>query len=246
MLTERQEAVEKYDTTKTSYNELLEKSEENTKKFEDLSVAEQRVNELKNWKDQLVNEKYKKESNITRFKQLTEDYDANKEMYDDYTQLEYALSNRTGIPLCYIDVYLRDTREIANELLDIVYDGEIYLEKFELKEDDFRFPYVKNGILIDDVSSSSQGEQSFFNMAISSALRVQRLSDYNIALFDEVDGPFDDSNRQKFIPVLERQLELGNIKQAFLITHNQMFQKYPVDRIDLDNIERSTVNVYGD
>lgn len=246
MLTELQEAVEKYDSTKTSYNELLEKSEENTKKFEDLSVAEQRVNELKNWKDQLVNEKYKKESNITRFKQLTEDYDANKEMYDDYTQLEYALSNRTGIPLCYIDVYLRDTREIANELLDIVYDGEIYLEKFELKEDDFRFPYVKNGILIDDVSSSSQGEQSFFNMAISSALRVQRLSDYNIALFDEVDGAFDDSNRQKFIPVLERQLELGNIKQAFLITHNQMFQKYPVDRIDLDNIERSTVNVYGD
>ena len=100
--------------------------------------------------------------------------------------------------------------------------------------------------MIDDVSSSSQGEQSFFNMAISSALRVQRLSDYNIALFDEVDGAFDDSNRQKFIPVLERQLELGNIKQAFLITHNQMFQKYPVDRIDLDNIERSTVNVYGD
>lgn len=245
-LSELKEAVEMYDSTKTSYNELLEKDSENTKKIKELHLAELHVDELKNWKDQLINEKYRKESNIVRFTQLTEDYDSNKEIYDDYTQLEYALSNRTGIPLCYIDVYLRDTREIANELLDIVYDGEIYLEKFELKEDDFRFPYVKNGLLIDDVSSSSQGEQSFFNMAISSALRVQRLSDYNIALFDEVDGAFDDSNRQKFIPVLERQLELGKIKQAFLITHNQMFQKYPVDRIDLDNIERSTVNVYGE
>lgn len=245
-LTELQEAVEMYDSTKTSYEELIKKDSENAKKIEELRLAEVHVDELKNWKDQLIRERYRKESNITRFAQLTEDYDSNKEIYDDYTQLEYALSNRTGIPLCYIDVYLRDTRDIANELLDIVYDGEIYLEKFELKEDDFRFPYVKNGLLIDDVSSSSQGEQSFFNMAISSALRVQRLSDYNIALFDEVDGAFDDANRQKFIPVLDRQLELGKIKQAFLITHNQMFQKYPVDRIDLDNIEKSTVNVYGE
>ena len=204
------------------------------------------VNQLKNWINQLTTQKYQKENNITRYKQLVSDYDKNKVIYDDYTQLEYTLSNRTGLPLFIIDVYLRDTRKIANDLLDIVYEGDIYLEKFVIEESDFRFPYVKNGVLIDDVSSSSQGEQSFFNMALSSALRVQRLSDYNIALFDEVDGAFDDSNRQKFIPVLEKQLELGNIRQAFLITHNQMFQKYPVDRIDLDNIERSTVSVYGE
>lgn len=245
-LSELLTAVEKYDDTKMRYEDLSTKDIERKEKLIALSAAENKVHELKNWQTQMTNLKYQKNYNMERFKQLTKEYDANKEEYDDYVQLEYALSNRTGIPLCYIEVYLRDTREIANELLDIVYDGEIYLEKFELKEDDFRFPYVKNGITIEDVSSSSQGEQSFFNMAISSALRVQRLSKYNIALFDEVDGAFDDSNRQKFIPVLERQLELGDIRQAFLITHNQMFSKYPVDRIDLDHLESSTVDVYGE
>lgn len=245
LLVER-EAVAKYEVTKQELDELVKKESEHAKKLEEITKSDMKVSQLKNWIDQLTNQRYQKESSIDRFVQLTADYDENQSIYEDYTQLEYALSNRTGIPLCYIEVYLRDTRKIANELLDIVYEGDIYLEKFIIEESDFRFPYVKNGVLINDVSSSSQGEQSFFNMAISSALRVQRLSDYNIALFDEVDGAFDDSNRQKFIPVLERQLELGNIKQAFLITHNQMFQKYPVDRIDLDNIERSTVTVYGE
>lgn len=245
-LTGQREAVVNYEDAKNLLNELVEKDEKTTKKLQELSVSDMQVNQLKNWINQLTTQKYQKENNITRYKQLVSDYDENKIIYDDYTQLEYALSNRTGLPLYVIDVYLRDTRKIANDLLDIVYEGDIYLEKFVIEESDFRFPYVKNGVLIDDVSSSSQGEQSFFNMALSSALRVQRLSDYNIALFDEVDGAFDDSNRQKFIPVLEKQLELGNIRQAFLITHNQMFQKYPVDRIDLDNIERSTVSVYGE
>lgn len=245
-LTGQREAVANYEDAKNLLNELIEKDEKTTKKLQELSVSDMHVNQLKNWINQLTTQKYQKENNITRYKQLVSDYDKNKVIYDDYTQLEYTLSNRTGLPLFIIDVYLRDTRKIANDLLDIVYEGDIYLEKFVIEESDFRFPYVKNGVLIDDVSSSSQGEQSFFNMALSSALRVQRLSDYNIALFDEVDGAFDDSNRQKFIPVLEKQLELGNIRQAFLITHNQMFQKYPVDRIDLDNIERSTVSVYGE
>ena len=111
-------------------------------------------------------------------------------------------------------------------MLDIVYDGNLYLDSFDINESEFRMPYVKNGVVINDVISASQGEQGFLNLAISSALRSQSLSKYNIALLDEVDGAFDDANRQKFIPVIEKMLT--DISQAFVITHNQMFKQYPV------------------
>jgi DNA repair exonuclease SbcCD ATPase subunit len=102
-------------------------------------------------------------------------------------------------------------------------------------------PYVKNGVQIEDVSSASQGEASFFNMAISSALRAMSMTRYNIGLFDEVDSMFDEMNRQRFIPVLEKQLELNNIHQAFVITHNQMFKQYPVDTINMEELELSSI-----
>lgn len=182
-------------------------------------------------------------ASLIRHRQLVTDLAEYTKKLDLYENIRYALSNRTGLPLSHINTYFWDTIHIANELLDIVYDGRIYLEEPEITENDFRIPYVKDGIEIADVISASQGEQSFFNMAISSALRAQCMERYNIALFDEVDAAFDDENRQKTIPVLTRQLEISKIRQAFLITHNQMFAKYPVDKIDLDDLSRSTISV---
>ena len=246
LLQTQYEAVVEYEGKKQELSELEEKQRQNEIKQQQLRDITQVVLEYKNHVSQLTTEKYQLESNIRRYKDLTKEFTAHKEIFEDYTHLKYALSNSKGLPLVYIEMYLTDTREIANELLDIVYDGSLYLEEFDVTEDEFRIPYVKDGTTISDVSSASQGEQSFLNMAISSALRMQSMKNYNIALFDEVDGAFDDTNRQKFIPVLERQLELGSTKQAFLITHNQMFQKYPVDRIDLDDISNSTVEIYGE
>lgn len=198
---------------------------------------------LNHQKDQLEKDLFTRRSNLDRYQSLTKQLNEVQEEYEDREDIIFAVSNRSGMPLIVIDTYLRDTKNIANELLDIIYDGKLYIEEFEISEDDFRIPYVKNGTLIDDVSSASQGEASFLNMAISSALRCQALKHYNIALFDEVDSMFDDANRQRFIPLLDRQLELGNVKQGFLITHNLMFHNYPVDLIDLDNPENSTVSV---
>ena len=183
------------------------------------------------------------EENLNRYHTLLHELDEAQRRRDEIELIQYGLSNKTGVPLYHIKNYLNGTRKLANELLDIVYDGRIRLDEFEITDEIFAMPYIKEGKRIDDVVSASQGERSFFNMAISSALRAQGLTKYNIALFDEPDGPFDDTNRQKFIPVLEKQLELNRIEQAFLITHNQMFSKYPVDVIDMGNLENSTIDV---
>ena len=97
--------------------------------------------------------------------------------------------------------------------------------------------------VIEDVSLSSQGEQSYINMALSTALHAKRVTKYSISSFDEVDSTFDDDKRQKFIPVMEKIIELNHTTQAFVITHNMMYQQYPVDIIDLNHPEKSTVKM---
>ena len=59
-------------------------------------------------------------------------------------------------------------------------------------------------------------------------------------LLDEVDGTLDSKNREKFIKILENQIERIDSEQNFLITHNNMFTSYPVDIIDLSFGERNS------
>lgn len=210
----------------------------------ELLSQKEALQKLEVLKDAQTRERFQQESKLREYKELMKEHDENSEVYQDYKYLKYALSNKSGIPLDYIKIFLSGTKEIANELLDIIYEGDVYLDTFDINEDEFKMPYIKDGYRIDDVSQASQGEQSFFNMAISSALRAQAMTSYNIALFDEVDSMFDDTNRQKFIPLLDKQLEQNHVQQAILITHNMMFRtNYPVDIIDLDHIEESTIPV---
>ena len=144
-----------------------------------------------------------------------------------------ALSSKEGIPLVFIQMYLANTKDIANELLNIVFNGSIEIDNFEITANDFLIPYIKNGKKIKDVKSASQGELSFFQLAISFALNYQSISKYNIMLLDEIDGGLDPINREKFIQILDHQIEMINAEQVFLITHNEMFNTDDVDVIDL-------------
>ena len=58
-------------------------------------------------------------------------------------------------------------------------------------------------------------------------------------LLDEIDGPLDTENREKFIKILEKQIDKIDSEQNFLITHNSMFSSYPVDILDLSFSDRS-------
>ena len=85
------------------------------------------------------------------------------------------------------------------------------------------------------MSYASQGERSFISLALSFALIYQSISKYNVVLLDEIDSTLDTRNREKFIQILEKQLEMINGDQIFLISHNNMFSMYPVDVIDTKN-----------
>jgi DNA repair exonuclease SbcCD ATPase subunit len=105
------------------------------------------------------------------------------------------------------------------------------IDDFVINEDEFRIPYIKKGVRVHDAIRCSQGERTFISLAISFALIVQSLRDYNIMLLDEIDSTLDTSYRTTFIGILETLLDVINCEQTFLITHNNMFDNYPVDII---------------
>ena len=140
---------------------------------------------------------------------------------------------------------MSDMKTIANDLLDIAYNGKLFISKFEIEADRFNIPYVKNNKEIKDISLASQGEQCFLSIAISFAMSYQSLSKYNIMLLDEIDGALDPNNREKFINVLEHQIELIDAEQVFLITHNNLFSMYPVDIVELKSDVTNSKNNYN-
>lgn len=183
---------------------------------------------------------------LQQFTSLNEEKAELEDKYEEINIIKESLSSNKGIPLLFIQLYLRNTRVRVNQLLDTVYNGELEIENFVINDKEFRIPYLKNGIYVDDVIHCSQGEESFVSMALSFALIEQSIKDYNILLLDEIDGPLDEDKRYQFLPILEKQLDSIDAEQVFLITHNNVFDNYPVDIImttntNIDNYKNTNI-----
>jgi DNA repair exonuclease SbcCD ATPase subunit len=170
---------------------------------------------------------------LNEYDSLSKEIKKLNKVYDEIGLVKKALSSKEGIPLRYTLNYLGNIENITNELLDIAYNGEKYIDKFDISPNSFSIPFYNKGVRLPDVKYASQGELSFLSIALSFALASQTLKKYNIMLLDEIDGPLDTENREKFIRILENQIERIESEQNFLITHNDMFASYPIDIIDL-------------
>lgn len=227
------ETLDKFDETKDLFNKLNNDYETYTKTSELIMNTEIQIARLKITIENMNSELQRKISTLDQYDSLNKELKHFNNIYDDMTFVKDALSSKQGMPLHFISNYLSNTEEITNELLDIAYDGKIYIDKFNITANEFSIPFYNKGVRLEDVKYSSQGELSFLSIALSFALSRQALSKYNIMLLDEIDGPLDSTNREKFIRILENQIDKIHSEQNFLITHNDMFSSYPVDIIDL-------------
>lgn len=187
---------------------------------------------------------------IQEFDSLTGERKYLEDKFEDIALLKEALSSNKGIPLLYLQLYLKNCTICMNQLLDIIYSGTLEVCDFEINDKEFKIPYTKNGMKISDVIYSSQGERSFISLVLSLALIIQTVEKYNIMLLDEVDATLDTKNRQVFINLLEKLIEKTGAEQIFMISHNNMFDNYPVDVImtsdtDIDNLKNVNVIYKG-
>jgi DNA repair exonuclease SbcCD ATPase subunit len=226
------ETLEKYDEIKELYEKLTADYKLFNDTYDKISEINLEISKLKISIESKSSQKQKMEIDLNQYISIRKDIKKMNKIYDEMTYVKESLSSKQGIPLHYIRNYLRNTEEITNELLDIAYDGQIYLDSFEISATEFSIPFYNKGLRLPDVKFASQGELSFLSVALAFALSSQALAKYNIMLLDELDGPLDTSNREKFIQILENQIERINAEQSFLITHNVMFSAYPVDILD--------------
>lgn len=233
---ELEEMVKSFDNLKTRFETKETYEESFVSEYEKLEVSRKKIQEMSDYLKQ-------REINLAHWEELQKELNKVTDMYDDLCLIRSSTSNKDGIPLVYIKFYLKNIKELANALLDIVYEGKIYIQDFYITGNDFTIPFVKNGIEIPDISFASQGEQSFLSMAISFALSSENLKKYNIPLLDEVDSTFDSSNRERFLSIIEHQNDIIQCEQEFVISHNNMFSQYPVDVLDFSDLKHSKFDV---
>ena len=226
---EKKEEIESsYIKARDTYSTILKYEEEKSKCMFEISSLEHDIQEKTNQSQYL-------KFQIKEYCSLMEDVQKYTKVLKEIEYIKDAWSTKSGIPSKFIQMYLKETKDQTNNLLDCVYHGDLYIKKFEINDDEFSIPFVKDGCLIDDVRYASQGELSFLSIALSFALTGQSLTRYNIMLLDEIDATLDTTNRSNFLSVLEMQNERINAEQTFLISHNNMFDTYPVDVISLMN-----------
>ena len=228
-------AMEHKDEVETEFNSLKSKLALASQLSLQIREKSSILNDLQFLKNKMNKTFQDNAFRIENYKRYKKDLD---ELSSKFTDLEYlarALSSREGIPLIFIQAYLKDIKDIANQLLDVVYDGDLHLEDFEITADEFGIPYSTKGTTVKDVIYASQGERSFISLALSFALTYKSISKYNIMLLDEIDATLDISNREKFLHVLEMQIDMIHAEQVFVISHNDMFNAYPVDIVDTRN-----------
>ena len=219
--------------------------------YEKLEVIHDRKRDIDEYNHQIdgFNEKLKlAQMDFNSLQARLNDISYAQKEYDELVQeqeiLKYILdaaSPSRGIPLVYVQIFLRECKEILNDLIADVFGDSIEILDFIINENEFRIPYAINGCPVDDVSRASQGQKSIISLALSFALMRQSNSRWNIMLLDEVDGPLHRNDRNKFISILYKQLAAIDANQVFLISHNFTFEGQDVNVIMTtdEHIERT-------
>jgi hypothetical protein len=176
---------------------------------------------------------------LIQYEDLVDDIERLNNDFEDYSIVVDSLSSKRGIPLEFMNFYLENLRVKVNDCLRIVYGDNVYISRMEVDEKSFDIIYVKDGLEVADIRNASQGESSFFNLAITFAFLLQDLKDYNILLLDEVDGVLDVDKKNLFLDILYDRLREMNCEQCFLITHSDIYNNHNVNIILTDGSDVS-------
>ena len=149
------------------------------------------------------------------------EYNEYKSSYDTIETLKkYCSPTGGGIQTLFMQIYMSKTKQTANEVLGMLFNGAYQLLDFVINENEFRIPFIGEGLPVDDISSGSSSQIAMMSMIINLVLLHQASTKFNIAQLDEVDGALDSYNRSNFINILFHSINILNIEQLFLISHS--------------------------
>lgn len=222
-------------STTISNANILEKEYNDKTKMVDSKKVElikttTELQELKDTKIKNGEELFKAKNILATIENLNDRKELLEKDYRNQKLVRDALDPNKGIPLYFIKAYLEKTQDIANDLLNLAFEGDFEIN-FITDVSDF-FIQVRTGDNIkSDIKEASQGEIALTTISISLALIEQTIGTYNILCLDEIDGPLDFDNRENFLSILNTQIDKLGIEQVFVISHNDAFDTEAMDLI---------------
>lgn len=160
--------------------------------------------------------------------------------YKTVDLIRYYSSPKTGIQLVYMELYMGNMIAYANQLLELFFGGRFKIMPFIINESEFRIPCAGDGLMNDDISSMSSAQIAMISMVISFAILYTSSNKYNVLKLDEIDGPLDSTNRMMFNEVLSKAMQMLNVEQTIMISHNFEFDENQADLIVLKTSDSSS------
>ena len=227
-LSEYNSVLEQYNSVNTDYKIELDKYNEYQKKSAKALEALSNINGYRADIERLSNELNPIMQEISRISgQLTLldsyylEYNEYKSSYDLIETIKkYCNPTGGGIQTLFMQIYMSKTKDTANEVLSMLFNGSYQLLDFVINENEFRIPFIGEGLPVDDISSGSNAQISMMSMIINLVLLHQASTKFNIAQLDEIGQGLDNYNSAQFINVLFHCMNILNIEQLFLISHS--------------------------
>jgi DNA repair exonuclease SbcCD ATPase subunit len=158
---------------------------------------------------------------LTLLESYYEEYNRYKSSYDMIETIKkYCSPTGGGIQTIFMQLYMSKTLELSNQVLSMLFGGEYQLLNFIINENEFRIPFIGNGLPVDDISSGSDSQKAIMGMIINLVLLHQASTKFNIARLDEIDGTLDIRNKAEFVNALYHSIDILEIDQLFLISHS--------------------------
>lgn len=227
----------KYKLLEIEFKNLQKQFEGSADILQRISKAQQDLLNAKNELEPITDQKKGLESQLLLLESYNKEYNEYSEKYIVIDKLKRYSSPTGGIQALFMSMYMNKTLDLANQLLSMIFQGQYRLLEYVINQDEFRMPFIGNGLTVDDISSGSTSQVCIMGMIINLVLLNQASTKYNITRLDEIDGGLDHANRYMFVDILQKIIQILNIEQLFIISHSVESALSNVDVIELAEVE---------
>ena len=227
---------EKHDSL-VQITEIIEKAKENIESVKDnMNHRAKLIAESNSFADSIEKLRIYYNNTNQDFRMAAEYINELTQYNNTYQKIETVkkfTSPTTGIQTLFMEAYMNNVLIVANQLLQLMFNGQFILQPFVINESEFRIPCAGNGYLNDDISSMSTSQICIISMIISFAMLYNSSSCYYILKLDEIDGGLDTNNRLHFISMLNQVMAIMKCEQCFIISHNSELETGEISTIQM-------------
>ena len=212
--------------------------------IENINKYNSRLNAVTNELNPLMEEQDKIKYQCTKLYEYQAEWEQYNQQYSVIEMLKkYSSPTKGGIQTIFMQLYMDKTLSMSNQLLQMMFGGELQLLPYVINENEFRIPVqnLSTNLITDDISNCSTSEKCMVAMIMSFILAFQGSNIYNIVRLDEIDGGLDQYNRSIFPQILNNIMGILNIDQCIIVSHASESDMSEVDIISLTPVSHETM-----